>query len=130
MKSAKRIVVLATSMVLGAAQGAWAAQPPPEEDSAYRWGRWAVLSPAAGGTEPYVQVATPGADYNARPGDASQFDPVVLSTETPPPLGPPVVVPNPPGNPPPIGDPRGSLPPSIVVPPGAQPPTGDPRGAL
>jgi hypothetical protein len=111
MKRAKRIVVLATGMVLGAAQGAWAAQQPPEEDSAYRWGRWAVLSPAAGGTEPYVQVATPGADYNARPGDASQFDPVVLSTETPPPVADDPRDRLPPPPPPVTDDPRDRLPP-------------------
>jgi hypothetical protein len=136
MNTAKRILVLAAGVVLSAAHGAVAAQQA-EEDSAYRWGRWAVLSPAAGGAEPYVQVATPGADFNARPGDASDFDPVVvLGGETPPPPAflPPVVEPNPPGNPPPVGGPReGLLPQPPLVdqnPPGAPPPVGGPRSGL
>jgi hypothetical protein len=135
MNTAKRIIVLAAGLMLSTAHSAFAAQQQSEEDSAYRWGRWAVLSPAAGGAEPYVQVATPGADFNARPGDASEFDPVIASTETPPPAyQPPVVVPNPPGNPPPVGGPReGLLPQPPLVnqnPPGAAPPVGGPRGGL
>ncbi len=108
MNTAKKILVLAVGVALSAAHGAFAAQQT-EEDSAYRWGRWAVLSPAAGGTEPYVQVATPGADFNARPGDASDFTPVLSSIETPPPV---------------VDDPRDRLPPPI--PPVAD----DPRDRL
>lgn len=126
MLSAKRVTYLAAAVViLGVSQTALAAQ---EEDSAYQWGRWAVLSPAAGGAEPYAAVATPGAVYNARPGDASEFQPEVASFETPP-VEPPLVVPNPPGQPPPPGGPRGSIPPLVAPnPPGAEPPSGGPRG--
>jgi hypothetical protein len=141
MMSSKCLVGLAIGLVVGLVECASAAQNK-EEDSAYRWGRWAVLSPAAGGAEPYVAVNTPGSDFNARPGEASDFDPeiVVLGGEPPPPVEPPqppqppVVVPNPPGEPAPPGDPRGApiVGPPVVVPnpPGAQPPSGDPRAAL
>lgn len=108
MKLAKRqVAVLVAGIGLCMAQSVFAAQQK-EEDSAYRWGRWAVLSPAAGGAEPYVQVATPGADFNARPGDAADFDPLV-SVITPPP--PPSTG----------GDPRDRLPPQTG---------GDPRDRL
>jgi len=129
MRSRRRIIYLAAATILGISQtGLTQAR---EEDSAYQWGRWAVLSPAAGGAEPYVAVNTPGAEFNARPGDASQFQPEILSTETPPPppVQPPIVVPNPPGQPPPPGGPRGTIPPVVTPnPPGAPPPTGGPRG--
>jgi hypothetical protein len=135
MLTAKRVSYLAAAMILGISQSASAAQAK-EEDSVYQWGRWAVLSPAAGGAEPYAAVDTPGAEFNARPGDASEFQPEIASIEVPPipPAGPPSVVPNPPGNPPPSGDPRGTPPPILsppVVgtnPPGTPPPSGDPRG--
>jgi len=100
MLSAKRVIYLAAGMVLGVSQTVLAASN--EEDSAYQWGRWAVLSPAAGGAEPYVAVDTPGADFNARPGDASEFQPELASVETPvvPPIErPPGVVPVDPGQP-------------------------------
>lgn len=127
MNSAKRTIILAAGLVLTAAYPAFAAVQP-EADSAYRWGRWAVLSPAAGGVQPYIAVPAAGADFNARPGDAG-FQPDVVAGDTP---QPPIVVPNPPGNLPPIGDPRGDLNPPVVVPnpPGATPPGGDPRAAL
>jgi hypothetical protein len=133
MRSQRPIVYLAAAAILGICQTGLAQAK--EEDSAYHWGRWAVLSPAAGGAEPYVAVKTPGAEFNARPGDASQFQPEILSTGTPPPppLQPPIVVPNPPGSPPPIGDPReGLLQPPVVTPnpPSGSPPVGDPRAGL
>jgi hypothetical protein len=130
MRSLRRIGYLVAATILGISQAGMAQAK--EEDSAYQWGRWAVLSPAAGGAEPYVAPDTPGAEFNARPGDASQFQPEILSVGTP--SGPPGVVPNPPGNPPPSGDPRGTpppiIPPGVVSnPPGSVPPTGDPRGS-
>jgi hypothetical protein len=127
--------MLALGLVLafGAGQQAWAAQQQ-EDDSVYRWGRWAVLSPAAGG-DSYEGSETPDAANNARPSDASAFQPEIASVGVPPaqPTQPPVLVPNPPGNPPPSGDPRGTPPPiisPIVVPnpPVTAPPSGDPRG--
>ncbi len=140
MKSWKRLVALGLVLALGAGQQAWAAQQQ-EDDSVYRWGRWAVLSPAAGG-DSYRGQVTPDAANNARPSDASAFQPVVAGVGVPPvqpPIEPPVValppvvVPNPPGNPPPVGGPRqGLLPPPVVTPnpPGSTPPVGGPRAGL
>lgn len=96
-----------------------------EQDSPYRWGRWAVLSPAAGGSEPFVAAVEPGATNNALPGEWD--NPSVTESVS---VSPPVVVPNPPGNPAPPGDPRQSViePPVVVPNPGGTaPPTGDPR---
>ena len=127
----KHLAMLAAGIGLFVAQGAVAAQP--EADSAYRWGRWAVLSPAAGGAEPFVAAVTPGADYNARPNDADAFDPKFTVNEAPG-YQPPIVVPNPPGSPPPVGGPRGGLttpePGVVQNPPGAAPPVGGPRSGL
>ena len=126
MFSAKQVIYLAAGVVLGMSQSVLAAQAK-EEDSAYQWGRWAVLSPAAGGAEPYVAVDTPGAEFNARPGDASEFQPEIASINTPvPPAGPPVLTPNPPGQLPPIG---GGRPRPPVATPGTEPPVegGRPR---
>ena len=134
MKFSMRLVALV--LVFGASQEVWAAQQK-ENDSVYRWGRWAVLSPAAGG-DSYKSSVTPDAANNARPGDAVEFQPEVASIGVPPgsPLQPPVVTPNPPGTSPPPGDPRGPpvvvvVPPPVVTPnpPGISPPPGDPRGS-
>ena len=127
-KSLKRVAALGLVLALGAGQQAWAAQQQ-EEDSVYRWGRWAVLSPAAGG-DSYEESVTPDAANNARPGEASEFQPVVASVGTPtPPVPspqPPVAVP---GFPPPTGGlrPPGSQPGS---PPTAAPGTPPPSGGL
>ena len=86
-KSLKRVAALGLVLALGAGQEAWAAQQQ-EEDSVYRWGRWAVLSPAAGG-DSYEGSETPDAANNARPGEASEFQPVVASVGVPPPIRPP-----------------------------------------
>ena len=134
MKSLKRVAALGLVLALSAGQQAWAAQQQ-EEDSVYRWGRWAVLSPAAGG-DSYEGQVTPDAANNARPGEASEFQPEVASVALPPiPPGlPPSLEPNPPGAQPPSGDPRDGLlptpPVAISNPPGAQPPSGDPRDGL
>lgn len=101
----KQLVMMTAATGLWVSCGAALAQQK-EQDSAYRWGRWAVLSPAAGGAEPYVQATTPGANFNARPGDASIFDPTVTANAPPPPAE--------------GGDPRDRLPPR----------TGDPRDRL
>ena len=127
MKLKRHLIAIGVVVALGAGQQGVAAQKN-EEDSVYKWGRWAVLSPAAGSPPPYVAALEPDAVNNARPEEAEEFSPKVLGAE------PPVVEPNPPGEPPPGGDPRGNPPPvaspPIVVPnpPGAPPPTGDPRG--
>lgn len=63
----KHYVYVAAGLALCVSQGVAAA--PQEADSAYRWGRWAVLSPAAGGAEPYVAANTPQSQFNQRPGD-------------------------------------------------------------
>jgi hypothetical protein len=115
MRSQRPIVYLAAAAILGICQTGLAQAK--EEDSAYHWGRWAVLSPAAGGAEPYVAVKTPGAEFNARPGDASQFQPEILSVGTAPvPPGIGDIVP---------GDPIGNLPLPPPPPPAVPPSIGD-----
>ncbi len=84
MNTTKKLVVAGIALALGMGTAANAAQKK-EEDSAYKWGRWAVLSPAAGG-EPYVAPLTPDAANNARPGDADEFQPVVLEEDATPPV--------------------------------------------
>lgn len=136
MNTTRHFAMIGLALVIGTGQSLVSAQEK-EEDSVYSYGRWAVLSPAAGGIEPYVATDTPVALNNTRPEEP--FGPTVLAIgidpSTPPPIvvpptSPPVVVPNPPGNPPPVGDPRNvpvvSEP--VVVPgtPGL-PPVGDPR---
>lgn len=86
----------------------------PEQDSAYQWGRWAVLSPAAGG-QPFIAPDDPGAQFNARPGEASEFQPKVqtaggsigivdINPNVPVVTAPPTVAPPPPPPPvPPLG---------------------------
>ncbi len=128
MKSLKRLVALGLVLALGAGQQAWAAQQQ-EEDSVYRWGRWAVLSPAAGG-DSYKGQVTPDAVNNARPSDASAFQPVVAGVGTPPVAQlPPTVEPNPPGQLPPIGGGRPREPVPVVTPnsPVTDPPIGGGR---
>jgi hypothetical protein len=134
MRSQRPIVYLAAAAILGICQTGLAQAK--EEDSAYHWGRWAVLSPAAGGAEPYVAAKTPGAEFNARPGDASQFQPEILSVGTAPvtpgigdvnPDIPVVTVPPSPPPPPPvalepgIGDVNPGVP-VVTVPPSPPPP--------
>ncbi len=92
--TSKHLALLLTGIGLYGAQASFAAVP--EGDSAYRWGRWAVLSPAAGGVQPFVAASTPETQFNPRPCDAG-FCPEVIATETPPP---------------PTDDPRDRLPPA------------------
>lgn len=82
-----RLAVPGLALVLGAGQQVFAAQQV-EEDSVYQWGRWAVLSPAAGG-DSYEGSVTPDAANNARPGDASEFQPELASVGVPPVQPPP-----------------------------------------
>lgn len=105
MRSQRPVIYLAAATILGICQTV--AVQAKEEDSAYQWGRWAVLSPAAGGAEPYVAVDTPSAEFNARPGDSSQFQPEILSvgSEPQPPITDPGDRPRPPVIPPVITDP-------------------------
>ncbi|MDT8387423.1 MAG: hypothetical protein RQ736_07910 [Thiogranum sp.] len=134
MNTTRHFAMLGLALVVSAGQSLVSAQEN-EQDSVYSYGRWAVLSPAAGGIEPYVATDTPVALNNTRPEEP--FGPTVLAIgidpSTPPPVvvppnPPPIIVPNPPGNPPPVGDPR----PPVVVPniPGTPPPVGDPRDVL
>ena len=124
MKAANQFLI-SIGLALASAHPVMAAQQS-EGDSVYKWGRWAVLSPAAGGAEPYTDASTPGADFNARPGDAQPFQPLLAGVDSTP-IPPPSVVPNPPGSPPPIGDPR-LRPPSVSPNPvGSEPPVGDGR---
>ncbi|GMQ88172.1 MAG: hypothetical protein BMS9Abin08_1399 [Gammaproteobacteria bacterium] len=93
MNSKTSLVALGLVLALGAGQEAWAAQQK-EEDSVYQWGRWSVLSPAAGG-DAYKAALAPDAANNARPGEADEFQPEVASVGTPPiepPIEPPVDV--------------------------------------
>lgn len=87
MNTSKKMIVAGIALALGMSSSANAAAQK-EEDSAYEWGRWAVLSPAAGGDEPYIAALEPGAVNNARPGDADEFDPEV---ERPDPIDNPTV---------------------------------------
>ncbi|VAW74683.1 hypothetical protein MNBD_GAMMA13-789 [hydrothermal vent metagenome] len=134
MNASKHLIALAIAATTVASQGAMAQET--AEDSAYQWGRWAVLSPAAGG-QPYQAHLAPGADNNYRPGDffdpelQAQVAPSIAIPNPPGGLPPPVTVPNPPGSLPPGGDPRGGIttpPVAIQNPPGGLPPGGDPRG--
>jgi len=102
MNTAKKRVVagVALALLLGSAASS------ADEDSAYQWGRWAVLSPAAGG-EPYVERLSPAAANNLRPNDIDGTTPEILSggpgVRPPVPIEPPIVSP--------IDDPRDRLPP-------------------
>ena len=92
MKLNKKLVAIGVVLALGAGQQVGAAQKK-EEDSVYKWGRWAVLSPAAGGPPPYVAALAPDAVNNARPEEAEEFSPKVEGLAEPePPEPPPVVV--------------------------------------
>jgi hypothetical protein len=127
MKLKTNLIAIGVVVALGAGQQVVAAQKK-EEDSVYKWGRWAVLSPAAGGPPPYVAALAPDAVNNARPEEAEEFSPKILGLEQPTPVPGPVE--------PPPGDPRDRLPPPPVVeipepvPGPIEPPTGDPRDRL
>ncbi len=83
-----RTALLLAGVGLTLGQGVQAAQPK-EGDSVYRWGRWAVLSPAAGGNEPFVAANMPATQYNPLPCDAGFCPEVTLQPETPPPTDDP-----------------------------------------
>jgi hypothetical protein len=102
----KQIIALAVTTVLTVGQSALAQEP--AGDSAYQWGRWAVLSPAAGG-EPFRAPDDPGAEFNVRPGEF--YGPEVQSTLAPP-VNPPITDP---------GDRPRPTPPPIVNDPGDRP---------
>ena len=122
MNLAKSLVSMGIVLVLGTGTQARAQEP--EEDSVYQWGRWAVLSPAAGG-EPFAAPLTPDAANNARPGEADEFQPELAGIDVAPPveLQPPVAV----EGPAPIGDPRGEVSPTPPVATPGDPPSGSPR---
>jgi hypothetical protein len=62
MDVSKLLIAMGVSVALGAGTlGAAVAQTGDKEDSVHSWGRWAVLSPAAGGEE-YVAFAPKGTD--------------------------------------------------------------------
>lgn len=79
MNTTSKLVVAGIALALGLSSAADAANKKKEEDSAYKWGRWAVLSPAAGG-EPYVARLEPEAVHNARPHDSDEFHPDIEDT--------------------------------------------------
>jgi len=81
------LAVSIATLLAGFTQSALAMQ---EDDSVYEWGRWSVLSPAAG-SEPYRAPEETVAQFNARPGEADEFDPEVLSNPGQPPVNPPEV---------------------------------------
>jgi hypothetical protein len=116
MNTIRHVAVLCLTLALGAGQQLIAAEK--EADSVYAYGRWAVLSPAAGGTEPYVASATPDAINNTRP--CEPFCPDVLSVGMP---TPPTVIDDPRDRlPPVIDDPRDRLPPVVDDPRDRLPP--------
>ena len=108
MTTAKKQIIAGCVLTLlfGATANA-AGQKKKEEDSAYQWGRWAVLSPAAGG-QPFVSPKMPAAANNIRPDEIGDTVPQILVNDTPV-ITPPV-----------IDDPRDRLPPR----------TNDPRDRL
>ena len=122
-KRSRTLIAVAVLTSVGGGHSICAAAE--SQDSVYQWGRWAVLSPAAGGAAPYVAALEPDAVYNARPEEAIEFSPQVLG-------GTPQPIPGPPE--PPTGDPRDRLPPGggLSQPqPGPTAPTvGDPRDRL
>ncbi|TCK17625.1 hypothetical protein DFR30_0860 [Thiogranum longum] len=79
MNTARNIIVASIALALGLSSVADAAKKK-EEDSAYKWGRWAILSPAAGGPETYVAKLTPEAAHNTRPQDSDEFHPELADT--------------------------------------------------
>lgn len=114
MNALRSVIVLGFGLLMGAGQTVRAEQEK-AQDSVYQWGRWAVLSPAAGG-EPYVAALEPDAANNARPGEASEFQPTVILSGAPPPPPPPSTPPPGVG---PIDPPPINLPPP--PPPGVGP---------
>ncbi|VAW72818.1 hypothetical protein MNBD_GAMMA15-1821 [hydrothermal vent metagenome] len=82
MKPAKKLVAVSIALVLGMSSAADAATQR-EEDSAYQWGRWAVLSPAAGGSEPYAAGVSPVSLNSPRPETAPEYEPKILGEDTP-----------------------------------------------
>lgn len=79
MRSASSLVAVGVALALSAGQAVAATQQ--EEDSVYQYGRWAVLSPAAGAGEPYVAAMTPDAANNLRPEEG--FGPELTAVEVP-----------------------------------------------
>jgi hypothetical protein len=75
MNTSGKLIIAGFALTMVLASGANAANQ--EEDSAYQWGRWAVLSPAAGG-EPYVAPIMPTAANNIRPDENGGFVPEIL----------------------------------------------------
>ena len=121
MSASKHIRVLVMTAALAVGQSAVAQEP--AGDSAYQWGRWAVLSPAAGG-EPFRAPDEPGADFNVRPGEL--YGPEVVSLGAPPvsppsigdfPGGPIGNLPLPPPPPPRIDDNPGGTIGNLPLPP-------------
>ncbi len=128
MKFNGKLVALGLGLALGSTQSALAATLQ-EEDSVYDWGRWSVLSPAAGG-EPYHGAIEPQASHNVRPGDAAEFLPKVSSVS-----GPSEVEPEPPLTEPPTDNAPGVVPvdpdkPIVNLPPPPPPPGGGGVGVV
>ncbi len=96
MKPVKQTVVVGIALALGMTSAADAATQK-EEDSAYQWGRWAVLSPAAGGSEPYAAGISPVSQNSPRPETALEYDPEILDDDA-------------------TDDPRDRLPPRVEIP--------------
>lgn len=125
MHAFRKVAVLGFGLLMGSGQTVSAEQEK-AQDSVYTWGRWAVLSPAAGG-EPYVAALAPDAANNARPGEAEEFQPIVILPGVGPidPEQPPIDLPPPP--PPPATPPPGVGPidpPAINLPPPPPPGVG------
>lgn len=85
----KSLIAVGISSVLMA--GTWAtasAKTAEDDDSVYRWGRWAVLAPAAG-VEEVIAYAPAGTD-NLGSCESSENCPTPILTDTPEPPVPPV----------------------------------------
>lgn len=103
MELKKSLLVLSLSSAIMA--GAWTtatAKTAQEDDSVYRWGRWAVLTPAAGNEE-VIALIPPGANDLGRCESAANC---------PSPVNDPQNNPEPPG-----GNPPGEEPPVVAVSP-------------
>ncbi len=85
MNTQRTLVAAAVSVAVLAAVPVWGKSQNIEEesDSVYRWGRWAVLSPAAGGEETRAIQRDTGNDL--RPGEAGENTPDLIAVLRPQP---------------------------------------------
>lgn len=92
MNFSKPLLALGISIVLaGVSGGVAAVAKDADDDSVYRWGRWAVLAPAAGGEELIAFAPAGGTDLGRCEAGANCPDPQAESKPEPDPTPDPVV---------------------------------------